>query len=221
MEINKDKLKEAAHDLRFLLNRDYRKKNALNFVANKYVLSKQERNYLARSIFRDLVSNSRKKKIIDISEIKDKLVLIDGYNVLITVESICREDYNSLFVSDDLILRDLNAVFGKYKFNNYTEKALNSILLLLEKYEPSFVNFFFDSPVSFSGKLTNLTNELISHYEIQGSANVSKNVDFEIVEVSLARNGIIASSDSVVIDKVHKIVDIPYTMLKIRKNDII
>jgi hypothetical protein len=221
MEINKDKLKEATYDLRFLLNRGYRKKNTLTFVSNKYVLSKQERNYLARAIFRDEISNSRKKKIIDISEIKDKLVLIDGYNVLITVESICKKDYNSLVVCDDLILRDLNAVFGKYRFNNYTEKALNSIILLLKKYEPSFVIFLFDSPVSFSGKLSNLTNKLISHYKIQGSANTSKNVDFEIVEASKARNGIIASSDSVIIDKAHKIVDIPYNILKIMENHII
>ncbi|MGF7118149.1 DUF434 domain-containing protein [Methanobacterium oryzae] len=218
MEINKDKLKEAAYDLRFLLNRGYRKKNALTFVANKYVLFKHERNYLARSIFRDAISESRRKKIINLSEIKNKLVILDGYNVLITVESICRKDYDSLVISDDCVLRDLNAVFGKYTFNDCTEKALTNIMLLLEKYNPSFVIFFFDSPVSFSGKLANLANELMSHYKILGHANISKNVDYEIVELSKAREGIIASSDSVIIDKVDKIVDIPYNILKMQKN---
>lgn len=221
MEINKHKLKEAEYDLRFLLNRGYRKKNALNFVANKYVLFKHERNYLARSIFPDSIANARKKKIINISEIKNKLLLVDGYNVLITVESICRKDYNSLVISDDFILRDLNAVFGKYKFNDYTEKALTNIMLLLEKYKPSHVTFFFDSPVSFSGKLANLTNELMEHYEVQGSANISKNVDFQIVEISKIQTGIIASSDSVIMDKVDKIIDIPYNILKMQKKSYI
>ena len=38
-------LNNAAYDLKFLLNRGYRKKGALNFVSNKYLLNKDERNY--------------------------------------------------------------------------------------------------------------------------------------------------------------------------------
>ncbi len=220
MEINKDKLKEAAYDLRFLLNRGYRKKNALIFVANKYVLSKQERNYLARSIFSDSISKSRKKKIINISEVKNKFILVDGYNVLITVESIFKKDYESIIICDDMILRDLNAVFGKYKFNNCTEKALNNIIGLLGKYEPSFVNIFFDSPVSFSGKLANLTKRLMEDFKLEGKSTLSKNVDKDIIELSMAHNGIVSTSDSVIIDKVDQIIDIPYNILKMQKNHI-
>ena len=91
MQIKKDKLQEAAYDLRFLLNRGYRKKGALQFVANKYVLNKNERNYLARSIFSNLKSWEQREKIVDISKIKDQFLLVDGYNVLITVESLYRE----------------------------------------------------------------------------------------------------------------------------------
>lgn len=218
MQIKKNKLQEAAYDLRFLLNRGYRKKGALQFVANKYVLDKHERNYLARSVFSHAKSKSRKEKIVDISKIKDQFLLVDGYNVLITVESIYREDYNSIILCDDMILRDLNAVFGKYKFSEITEKALDTIMSLLVKHNPSYVNFFFDSPVSFSGKLANLTEKFIDDYKLQGSANLSNNVDYEIIKLSKMEKGIVATSDSIIIDKVDRVVDIPNYILKIQKD---
>lgn len=45
------KLKMAAEDLKYLLNRGYRKSVALKFVANHYLLGRDERNYLARYVF--------------------------------------------------------------------------------------------------------------------------------------------------------------------------
>ncbi|WP_431063599.1 DUF434 domain-containing protein [Methanobacterium sp.] len=214
MQIKKDKINEAVYDLRFLLNRGYRKKNALQFVSNKYLLSKRERNYLARSVFSNLKSESRGEKIVEITQIENKYLLVDGYNVLITTESICQRDYESLILCDDMILRDLNAVFGKYKFKDSTKKALNAILELINEYNPAYVNFLFDSPVSFSAKLAKLTNEIMQHYGIQGSTNVSKNVDFEIIESSKTNNGVVATGDSVIIDKIDKVVDIPFIILQ-------
>jgi len=218
MQINKNKLKEAAYDLRFLLDRGYRKKGALNFVANKYVLSKRERNYLARSVFSSLKSKERQEKIVDISKIRDQFLLVDGYNVLITVESIYDRNQDSIILCDDMILRDLNAVFGKYKFSNITKKALNAILGLIHLYNPLYVTFFFDSPVSFSGKLGSLTKKIMDNYNLQGNVNLSKKVDAEIVELSNVKKGIVATSDSVIIDKVDRIVDIPSHICEMQKN---
>lgn len=218
MQINKNKLQEAAYDLRFLLDRGYRKKGALQFVANKYVLNKQERNYLARSVFSSLKSKGRRKKIVDISKIRNQFILVDGYNVLITVESMYNEDYDSIVLCDDMILRDLNAVFGKYKFSKITENALDGILALISSYDPLYVNFFFDSPVSFSGKLGNITKKLMEEYQLQGSASLSKNVDAEIIKLSKMKKGIVATSDSIIIDKVDRVVDIPRYILEIQKN---
>ncbi|MGB9937934.1 MAG: DUF434 domain-containing protein [Methanobacterium sp.] len=213
MQIRERKLKEAAYDLRFLLNRNYRKKNALTFVSNKYVLSLNERNYLGRSIFSNSIINSRKNKIINLPQIENKYILIDGYNVLITTESICRKDYNSLVLCDDGIIRDINAVFGKYKFNKNTEVGLNTILKLIEGYKP-YVTFFFDKQVSWSGKLAQLTKEIMVNMSIKGKAIVSENVDLDIIKAREPKNGIIATSDGIIIDKVDKVIDIPSIFLK-------
>lgn len=209
MQIDKNKLQEAAYDLRFLLNRSYRKKGALQFIANKYVLNKDERNYLARSVFSELKSKERQEKIIDISGIKDQFLLVDGYNVLITVESLYNEEYDSIILCDDGIIRDLNVVFGKYKLSDATERALNNILAVISSYSPSYLCLFFDSPVSFSGMLSGLTKKVMEEYNLQGNVCLSKMVDTEIIRLSKLRNGIVATSDSVIIDKVDRVVDIP------------
>ncbi|OEC88084.1 MULTISPECIES: DUF434 domain-containing protein [Methanobacterium] len=220
MHIEKNKLKRAAFDLRFLLNRGYRKKGALQFVANKYVLNKDERNYLARSIFSDLILKKRQEKIIDISKIKDVLLLVDGYNVLITVESLYHEDYDSIILCDDMVIRDLNAVFGKYKLNNATEMALNKILDLISSYGPSYTCFFFDSPVSFSGKLAGLTKKIMDGYDLPGNVCLSKTVDTEIIKLSKLKNAIVATGDSVIIDKVDRVVDIPRYILELNRDNL-
>ncbi len=214
----KEGLKEAAYDLKFLLNRGYRKKGALDFVANKYVIDKRGRNYLMRKVFSDEKSLKRRVKLIDIRNIEDELVFIDAYNVLITVESICNNDFDPVVLCDDGVLRDINAVFGKYKINRSTEHSLKHIISILKAYNPSYINFIYDKQVSKSGELSKLTNEIIKIEHVRGKAVTSRTVDYDLVKLSNESNGITATSDSVVMDKTDKIIDIPCFICKnIRK----
>ncbi|KAF5084025.1 DUF434 domain-containing protein [Methanobacterium aggregans] len=208
-----EKIPEAVHDLRYLLDRGYRKKGALKFVSDRYLLNIHERNYLARKVFSREVSLLRRKKIIDISRVKDETVFVDGYNVLITVESICT-GYPSLVSCDDGFLRDVNAVFGKYRINDTTKTALTQIILLLKCYKPYFVKFLYDSPVSQSGELSKLTRNILKANNVSGDAVTSKNVDSELVTLSEDTGGIVATSDSAVIDKIQRVVDIPCEILR-------
>ena len=208
-----EKISEAVHDLRYLLNRGYRKKGALKFVSDKYLLNIHERNYLSRKVFSREVALSRQNKILDISRVKDEDVFVDGYNVLITVESICT-GYPSLVRCDDGFLRDINAVFGKYRINDTTKTALTQIILLLKCYKPQFVKFLYDSPVSQSGELSKVTRTLLNANDLPGDAVTSKNVDSELVTLSRKVQGIVATSDSAVIDKIQRVVDIPCEILK-------
>jgi len=213
MQTKKDKIHDAAYDLRFLLDRGYKKKNAVTFVANKYLLDKKHRNFLVRSVFSSSKSDERKRKIVNIREIANKPLFVDGYNVLITVESILTDNAEAIVLCDDGVLRDVNAVFGKYKFSGITEKALNDIISILEKHKPSSIIFFFDSPVSFSAKLAELTKKIMDVHGIEGEVKLSKIVDYELVKAAKDAGGIVATSDSVMIDKVRKIVDIPFYIL--------
>jgi len=68
-----------------------------------------------------------------------------------------------------------------------------------KKYGPSEIKFFFDMQVSYRGKLANLTEEIISFQGIKWEAILSKIVDFEIIKISRAKNGIVATSNGVII----------------------
>jgi hypothetical protein len=208
------RLKNASYDLKFLLNRKYKKKVALNLVANKYLLNKDGRNYLVRKVFSDEKSRDRSHKIVDINNITNKTIFIDGYNVLISVETICNREYGSLIMCDDGVLRDLKAVFGKYKINSTTENALNNIITILSQHNPAYIFFFFDSPVSKSGELAQITKSIIRIHKLNGSAVTNKNVDFELVKLSKKYNGIVATSDGPIIDKVKNVLDIPFWICK-------
>jgi hypothetical protein len=218
MSSEKNKLSDAVYDLKFLLNRGYKKKNAITFVANKYLLNIDERNYLVRKIFSNEISMARMIKILDINDITNKNIFVDGYNVLITAEMICNNDFDSIMICYDGLIRDLKAVFGNYHQTNVTEKALKTIITLLKSYNPMFITFIYDSPVSKSGELAKLTNRLLKKNSVKGNALTSKNVDFDLVRLSGECKGIVATSDGPIIDKVEAVVDIPYWICKKSKN---
>jgi hypothetical protein len=115
---------------------------------------------------------------------------------------------------DDGVLRDLKAVFGKYKINSTTENALNNIITILSQHNPAYIFFFFDSPVSKSGELAQITKSIIRIHKLNGSAVTHKNVDFELVKLSKKYNGIVATSDGPIIDKVKNVLDIPFWICK-------
>lgn len=210
---SKGKLQDAAHDLRYLLDHGYKKKGAVAFVANRYLLGKRERNFLVRTVFSSQKSEDHKKKLVDIGRIKNKPLFVDGYNVLITMESIF-DKRDSIVSCDDRVLRDVNAVFGKYKLSEVTKKALNEIMFVIKKHSPSSTQFFFDSPVSFSGELAGLTRKLMDVHGLEGGATVSSMVDADLVSLSAKTDGIVATSDSVIMDKVERVVDIPGYILR-------
>ena len=211
---NKNKVKNAEYDLKFLLNRGYKKKNALDFVSNKYLLIKDERNYLGRKIYSNDLSIRRMVKIQNIENVKNKNIYVDGYNVLITTEIICNHEYDTVIMCDDGVLRDFKAVFGNYHRNNNTEKALTTIINLLKNYKPLSINFFYDSPVSKSGELAKLTDLILKKCEVHGTALTNKNVDFEIINQYNRLGGVVATSDGAIIDRVEEVVDIPYWICK-------
>lgn len=211
-------LQEAKIDFQYLLDRGFPRTGALNFVANHYVLDEVQRNYLNRSVFSKKKIKARKKKLILLSDVKEKNVIIDGYNVLITVESICNSGEEFLVNCDDGVTRDVKAVFGKYKKDKTTLEALNSIISLLKIFKPKRVLFFYDSPVSMSGELAKTTLELLKSLKVPGDAQTASDVDAELVRLSKELDGVVATSDGIVMDKVETVLDIPSYIARMKKN---
>ncbi|MFH1773627.1 MAG: DUF434 domain-containing protein [Methanobacteriota archaeon] len=201
-------MKDAICDLRFLLNRGYNKSSAVNFVANKYKLGIKSRNFLVRAVFSLSEAEEHRKKRIDIKKIKGRGIVIDGYNVLITVESALKG--KEVILCDDGFVRDTSATFGKYKLSKVTLPAIEKIMKILKSNAVGRALFIFDSQVSFSGELCRLIREKLAEHALNGDAITSESADYIIIK----SKGIVCTSDRAIIKKAAKVVDIPYYIAK-------
>jgi len=193
---------KALKDLYFLLNRGYKKDLAVKFVSDHYKLKKKDRYKLMRIVFSKREIESVKRKKCEITDIEDKFLAVDGYNVLITTESVLED---KAFLCFDGIIRDTRGIFKKYKFTERSNEALEKIFSLFRKYPPKEALFFFDVQISKSGELCSLIRENLEKYSLRGDAKAVKNVDYTLKKLQM----LTATNDSVIIKDIEKFVDIP------------
>jgi len=193
-------LHDAREDLRDLLNRDYKKKTALDFVCNHYSISKEDRNILARTSYSDSVSKETKQKELKSVSLTDNVLLLDTYNVIITLESVFFDDP---LVCDDGIIRDGKGIFGKYEISDNTTIILEKIKEYIEKARPSRAIFFIDRQVSKSGELASMIRD--QEWNVDIETRLSDSTDHDIKR----EKGIVATADYGIIKYVDHFVDIP------------
>lgn len=199
----------AKDDLYLLLNRDYPKSYALRFVGDHYGLKNEERYILSRTVFPKGYILETKRKKTSLKEIKGKEIFIDGYNVIITTESVLM---GKAFVSMDGVLRDTRNVSKKHRITNETIESVELVLNLLKKYRPGYTQFYLDKMMSKSGKLSEVLREGMEERSIKGDSETILSVD----HVLKNKNGIIATNDSAIILEVNKFIDLP-SKIKISK----
>jgi hypothetical protein len=205
--------KKAVSDYRYLKNRNYADKSALKLVGDHYRFSKVERNCLRRGVVEKKISLLRKKKLLLPKEVKDLALGIDWYNVLITIESYLKGFL--LFLADDGIVRDTSAIHGSYKQSKVTEQAIEIIIKTLGNLQPSKVEIVIDSPISHSKKMADELSQIMeSKLKIPFTIFLARSADFKLKRF----HGVIASSDSVIIDAVEKIFDLSRFCLSTRFN---
>ena len=200
-------LENPARDVRFLLDQGYPSTSAIRFVGNHYKLSLSERYLMNRVLLPSSIAQKRRDKMITCDGIKGLEVMIDGYNVLITTESVLDQE---IVLCDDGFIRDIKGVFGKYKKTDATDAALAEILTLLSKSSPSIVLFLFDSQVSKSGELARQVKKKLTHFGLEGNTETLRNVDHKLKTC----NVVVATSDGDIIDSVDAIIDIPKYIMK-------
>jgi len=204
-------IRKAAMDFRYLLDRGYPRRASLDLIGNRYQLDSDERHLLHRGIFSKKDSLSRLKKKIPLKELKNKTIAIDGYNVLITLEA--GLSGRPLILGDDGFIRDISGLSKNYKPSKKTEEALNLIFEILIKFKPNYILFLFDSPISRSGELAREVRESLSKKNLQGSALVLKVPE----SILIGFKGVVASSDTAIIDHSKAVIDLAGDILKKKK----
>jgi hypothetical protein len=198
----REELREAAEDLRYLLNRDYPRDASLQLVGNRYNLDHDGRHLLRRGIFPHALAEDRSAKRVPVEGLKGKGLAIDGHNCIITLESALKG--KTILLADDGFIRDISGVSGGYKETKETKEAVGLIMDLLAETEPAETRFLLDAPISGSGELAARIREMMGERGIQGDASAVKVPERIMAEYE----GIIASSDTAIIDQTEQVFDL-------------
>jgi len=199
---------KAVTDIRYLLDRGYPGKGAITFVCNHYRLDIQWRYVFTRVVFGRDTINRRREKTVKCEDMEGEVVWVDGYNVLIGVESALKGE--PVYLCDDGFLRDTRGVFRNYRCSELTEMAMDEILEVLTVFVPFQVEFLFDSQISKSKEMARWLENKLKYVGLTGCARTSRHVDHDLKQ----SNGIIATADGSIIDEVAKAVNIQACVLE-------
>jgi len=201
-------LRRAAEEARYLVNRGYPKDSAIRFVSDHHLLSEEHRFVLTRTIVAAERARTRRAKAQALETLSANEVFVDGYNVLITTESLLA-DY-PVYLCDDGFLRDTRGIFRSYKISRLTSPALFLILDLLAQAKPARVEVLLDQQMSRSGEMAKLVRSMMAEQGLPGTARTARDVD-HLLKVAGAA---VATSDGNVIDAAKRIYDLPAEIAK-------
>lgn len=186
-------LRAAIADMQWLFDRGYTDNAVLKLVGDRFRLRERQRRALARSCCTTQQATDRQRRRIDIDQLPAHGLLIDGFNLLILLESALAGGF--LFRGLDGCLRDLASVHGNYRQVEETEAALRLIAQAL----PSLpLYWLFDRPVSNSGRLKVLVYEIATGEGLAWQADLSDNTDQELIA---QQDRPVVSSDRLILDR--------------------
>jgi hypothetical protein len=189
-------LRAAVADLAWLLSRDYSLNAALKLVGDRFNLTTRQRLAVMRSTCSDASLALRSRTRVEPADVRGQVLLIDGYNVLTTIEAALGGAV--LLRGRDGCLRDLASMHGHYKRVKETARALEMIGQTLADLGVSEGRFLLDAPVSNSGRLRTLMLQLAAERRWPWTVTLVPDPD---PQLGRSRD-IIATADSVILDGV-------------------
>jgi hypothetical protein len=196
-------LRRAAEEVRYLLDRGYPSGPAVRFVCDHHRLPQEERFVLKRTVVSSDLASSRKAKRIPLEDLRGRDLAVDGYNVLITVESLFSGA--PVYLCDDGFLRDTRGIFRRYRPTTVTEEALSEILSVLKGPGVGAALILLDQQISRSGELAAEIREMMAELQVPGSATTARDVDRRLK----GADSPVATGDGAIIDGSIGAVDIP------------
>ena len=194
-EVKLGALRGAVGDHSQLLTKGYAEKSVLKLVGDHFSLTRRQRKAVQRCSCSDSQLAGRKEKQIPADSISGSNIIIDGYNVLITVEALLSGA--AIFCGRDGCYRDLAGIHGSYRKITETIPAIETIAENLQSLGVCHALWLFDSPVSNSGRLKTIIYELIEKNAWPWDVELLANPDTELIST----DRVIATSDSDVLDK--------------------
>lgn len=198
----------ACRDYFYLIDRNYPERGSLKLIGDRYKLDGDQRTVLYRGISSAEKSEMRSMLLID--SMKGKQLIIDGYNVIFTLLNYRLG--RIMFIGTDHILRDAGSLHGKIRNELLLKECTEQLLEYVSGQKPGSVQIYLDSPVSHSLKHAETIRRLMGIHHLNGNCNVVRSADWALKQYD---NGIIATSDTVIIEKSGRpVVDLPRSILE-------
>ena len=185
------------------MDRGYPAASAVRFVCDHRRLTGDQRMVLQRVIIPAGIALSRMDKALSLHEIRGREIFLDGYNCIITSESLL-EGF-AVYLCDDGFLRDTRGFFRRYRSSRRATRPIQEILGLLAEAGPGRAIFLLDCQISRSGELAAEIRGLMAQMGLEGDALCQRDVDRQL---KCCRK-IVASSDGIVIDSASEAIDLP------------
>ena len=189
-------LKAAVDDHSYLLSRGHGSASALQLVGNRYRLNKRQQEAVLRTSAADQEIALRQSKALTPGALAGATVAIDGFNLLILLESILSGAY--VFRCRDGAIRDIASVHGSYKRVVKTEAAARLVGETLRELQVQHAHWWLDAPISNSGRLRAFLQDLSAAYGYSWAVELANNPD----QVLAGSQDPIISSDGWVLDQV-------------------
>ena len=187
-------LRSAIDDFSLLLTKGYADKSALKLVGDKFSLTERQRLAVMRSACSDESLARRKEHEIKTADVTSHPLIIDGYNILITIEAAMSGGF--VFIGRDGCFRDLASIHGTYRKVTETIPAMKLIGGFLKKIGVENCLWLLDSPVSNSGRLKTLIGKLARENQWDWEIELLTSPDAKLKKTDM----IVVSSDSVILD---------------------
>jgi hypothetical protein len=183
-------LRAAVGDFALLLSRGYATPSALKLVGDHFNLTERQRTAVQRASCSDQAVINRKSSQISLAKMAKEPLIIDGYNILTTLETAL--SLGPIFACRDGCYRDMASIHGTYRKVEETVGALDLLADFLNERDLQEVTVLLDSPVSNSGRLKGLIESVNPRWEVQLVPNPDP--------LLAASDQIIVSADSVILD---------------------
>ncbi|HEY7182812.1 MAG TPA: DUF434 domain-containing protein [Blastocatellia bacterium] len=191
---NQGILRQAVHDLSWLLSRGYAATASLKLVGDHFALKERQRLAVARASCSDRQRESRERTRLPLESINGQELLIDGFNIIVTTEAALSGGV--LIQCRDGCVRDMSSVHGSYRTVAETEEAIRLISGTLLGAKPTSALWLLDQPVSNSGRLARRIREMAAEHNWPWRVEVVMNPD----KVLRSSDQIVVTSDSDILD---------------------
>lgn len=188
------RLRAAAGDLSWLLSRGYAVVSSTKLVGDRYQLDARQRLAVVRCACSDEQLARRQAHQIDAVELQGSELWLDGYNVLTTIEAAISGGV--ILAARDGCFRDMASMHGSYRKVQETLPALTLLGEQIAQLGVQHCRWLLDEPVSNSGRLRAIIQELAASRGWDVEVQLVHNPDNDL----MASDAVVASADSQIID---------------------